>query len=55
MKPVFVKEWHGNTLSSIGGVDKNEVPGMKFYADFYKKFFETHSSWDSLEPDWVAH
>ena len=55
MKPIYVKQWHGITLSSIRRFNINKIPEVGFYADFYEKFFKIHHSWEDLEPDWVDH
>ena len=55
MKPIFVKQWHGIALNTVKGFNAKEIPGKEFYADFYRKFFQTHENWDDLDSDWVDH
>ena len=54
MIPFYQLEWHGIELKTIGR-SSSKIPDKVFYERFYKEFFYKHSSFNTLDDEWLHH
>lgn len=54
MKKLYQTNWHGIEFISFAKLNEQTVADPDFYQSFYLEFFRRYSSWEELDPVWLA-